>query len=128
MTQPFAQVDRPVFTLDATEHTGTLTRRWEGRRLRQQRLQVACRRYQWASTRIEPGQADAVAGTYESFELRVLLEVAADGRETTASNASTWLRSGAARFQSPRELAAIPKVVLSEVLLEVDAIVQSSSS
>jgi hypothetical protein len=128
LTQPFAQVDRPVFTLDATEHTGTLTRRWEGRRLRQQRLQVACRRYQWASTRIEPGQADAVAGTYESFELRVLLEVAADGRETTASNASTWLRSGAVRFQSPRELAAIPKVVLSEVLLEVDAIVQSSSS
>ncbi len=128
LTQPFAQVDRPVFTLDAIEQSGAVTRRWEGRRLRQQRLQVACRRYQWVSSRLEPGQADAVAGTYESFELRVVLEVAADGRETTASNASTWLRTGACRFESPRELSAIPKAVLSEVLLEIDSIVQSSSS
>lgn len=128
VTQPFAQVDRPVLTLDATERSGAVTRRWEGRRLRQQRLQVACRRFQWRSSRLEPGQADAVAGTYESFELRVVLEVAADGPEATASNAATWLRSGAVRFESPRGLETLPRAVLSEVLLEVDAIVQSSSS
>lgn len=128
VTQPFAQVDRPVFTLDPTESSGAVTRRWEGLRLRQQRLQVACRRYQWVSARLEPGQADAVAGSYETLALRVVLEVAADGRETTASNASTWLRTGACRFESPRGLETVPKAVLSEVLREVDEIVQSSSS
>lgn len=128
LTQPFAQIDRPIFTLDERELSGDVTRRWEGRRLRQQRLQVACRRFQWVSARIERGQTDAVTGTYESFDLRVVLEVAADSGETTASGAATWLRTGALRFECSRGLETVPKVVLSEVLCEVDTIVQSSSS
>lgn len=128
LTQPFAQIDRPVFTLDERELSGGVTRRWEGRRLRQQRLQVACRQFQWVSARLERGQTDAIAGTYESFDLRVVLELAADGGETTASGAATWLRTGALRFECSRGLETLPKVVLSEVLREVDTIVQSSSS
>lgn len=128
LAQPFAQVDRPVFTLDERELAGGVTRSWEGHRLRQQRLQVACRRFQWGSARLERGQADAVAGTYESFGLRVVLEVAADGGETTASGAATWLRTGAVRFECSRGLETVPKAVLSEVLREIDTIVQSSSS
>lgn len=128
LTQPFAQVDRPVFTLSAAELSSGTTRRWEGRRLRQQRLQVLCRRRQWQSTRIEPRMADVVARVVEPHALQVLLEVAADGGETTASGASTWLRSAAVRFQAQGALNAIPVVVLSEVLLEVDGLVHGSEA
>lgn len=128
LTQPFLQVDRPVFTLEATEISAGVTRRWADRRLRQQRLQTLCRRAQWQSTRIEPGRADVVLRTVESHALNVLLEVAADGDERTPSGASTWLRTGAVRFQARGDLAAIPPVVLSEVLLEVDGLVKGSEA
>lgn len=128
LTQPFAQVDRPVFTLDAAELAGGLTRRWQGRRLRQQRLQTLCRRRQWQTSRIEVGMADAVVRTVEPYGLHAVLEVASDGAEMTASGASTWLHTGAVRLQSQRELKTIPAVVLSEVLLEVDGLVHGSEA
>ncbi|MDP1921331.1 MAG: DUF4132 domain-containing protein [Myxococcales bacterium] len=128
LTQPFAQVERPVFTLDDAELVGGLTRRWQGRRMRQQRLQTLCRRRQWQSTRLEPRMADVVVRAVEPYALHVMLEVAAEGPETTASGASTWLHTGALRLQSPRELKTIPAVVLSEVLLEVDGLVRGSEA
>lgn len=126
VTQPFLQVERPVFTLTEAERTGGVTRRWENRRLRQQRLHVLCRRHQWDAGRIERGQADGVARTVEPWGLRVVLELAADGDETTASWAATWLRVGPLRLARDAGLESLPVVVVSEVLFELDAIVRGS--
>ncbi|MCU0701506.1 MAG: DUF4132 domain-containing protein [Myxococcaceae bacterium] len=128
LTQPFLQVERPVFSLTESERAGGVTRRWEGRRLRQQRLHVMCRRRQWQATRLEPRQADAVVRVVEPWAMQVLLEVLADGDETTASQAATWLRTGALRLSREAGLEALSPVVASEVLYEVDAIVRGSEA
>lgn len=128
LTQPFLQVERPVFVLTDLERAGGVTRRWEGRRLRQQRLHVMCRRRQWETSRIEPGQGDAVARRHEAWGLRVVLEVLADGPDSTNSGAATWLRAGALRLERAEGLSSVPPVVLSESLFDVDGIVLGSEA